>query len=496
MFIELIRLQFLKSFRSASFARSLWGAILIGFVTLILLSYVLGAGLMLETIIGYLAPNQDPLVVLNGYLIYFFLMEFMYRYFLQKLPVVDLESLLHLPLGKAKIIHSLLLRTFISPLTIIALLLFLPITLEVIAGKYGEESAFFWLGSILLVSWTIHWVILWFKQRFEDSLIGILVIFALVLLGVSSTYLGWFNMGELTRPIFEFAMQSPFPILVLTGLMVASYLLAHRFYVSHAYLEDLSQEENIQLANQSIGFLGRFGLPGELANLELKLILRHKKSKSILMLSGFFLAYGLIFYTNPNYQSEDGGISWIYIFVGIFITGIFSIQYGQQFLSWNSANFDFFLTRRSGIESLVRGKYLLLASISVLCFIASVPYVYFGVDILLVHIATFLFNVGVMLHLIIYWSLWKPKPMDLNKGAMFNYEGIGAAQLLIVIPMMGGPYLVYVPFSLLLGDYAGLLALGIVGIAGLLGFKQLSQININKIKSNRHKISSSFRQEL
>jgi hypothetical protein len=149
-----------------------------------------------------------------------------------------------------------------------------------------------------------------------------------------------------------------------------------------------------------------------------------------------------------------------------------------------------------GIESLVRGKYLLLASISVLCFIASVPYVYFGVDILLVHIATFLFNVGVMLHLIIYWSLWKPKPMDINKGAMFNYEGIGAAQFLIIIPMMGGPYLVYLPFSLLLGDYAGLLALGIAGIAGILGFNKLSQININKIKSNRYKISSSFRQEL
>jgi hypothetical protein len=496
MFIELIRLQFLKSIRSTSFARSLGGAILIGFVTLILLSYVLGAGLILETIIGYLAPNQDPLFVLNSYLIYFFLAEFIYRYFLQKLPVVDLESLLHLPLGKAKIIHSLLLRTFISPLTIIALLLFLPFTLGVIAGKYGDESAFFWLGSILLASWTIHWVILWFKQRFEDSLIGIVVVFVVLLLGASSSYAGWFNLGELTRPVFEFAMQSPFPILVLTGSMVASYLLAHRFYVSNAYLEDLSQEENIQLANQSVGFLGRFGLPGELANLELKLILRHKKSKTILMLSGFFLLYGLIFYTNPAYQSEDGGISPIFIFVGIFITGIFSIQYGQQFLSWNSSNFDFFLSRRLGIESLVRGKYLLLASISVLCFIASVPYVYFGVDILLVHIATFLFNVGVMLHLIIYWSLWKPKPMDINKGAMFNYEGIGAAQFLIIIPMMGGPYLVYLPFSLLLGDYAGLLALGIAGIAGILGFNKLSQININKIKSNRYKISSSFRQEL
>jgi hypothetical protein len=496
MFIELIRLQFLKMFRSTSFARSLAGAILIWFLALMLLSYVFGAGLLLKEIIEILAPNQDPIVVLNSYLIYFFLLEFMYRYFLQKLPIVDLESLLHLPLGKAKIMHSLLLRTFFSPITIIALLLFLPFSLEVIASQYNSASAFFWLGSILLTSWTIHWLMLWFKQRFEDSLIGIVVVFVVMVLGVSSSYAGWFNLGEITKPAFDLALQSPIPVLILAGLMMGAYIVAHRFYVSNAYLEDLTEEQDIRFANQSIGFLARFGLPGELANLEWKLIIRHKKSRSMVMLSAIFLLYGLIFYTNPMYQSEDGGISPIFIFVGIFITGIFSIQYSQQFLSWNSANFDFFLTRGFGIESLVRGKYLLMASISMLCFLASVPYVYFGWDILLVHIATFLFNVGVMIHLIIYWSLWKPKPMDLNKGAMFNYEGVGAAQFLIIIPMMGGPYLVYLPFSLLLGDYAGLLALGIVGVAGLLGFKQLSQININKIKSNRYEISSSFRQEL
>lgn len=496
MFIELIRLQFLKIFRSSSFERSLIAAIFLWFIALILLGYLLGAGLMLQEIILLLVPNQDPLVVLNGYLIYFFLAEFMYRYFIQKLPVVDLESLLHLPLGKGKIMHSLLLRTFFSPLSITALLLFLPFSLQVIEPKYGSESVFFWLGSILFMSWTIHWLMLWFKQRFEDSLIGIVVVFVVMILGVSSSYAGWFNLGEITKPVFDFALESPIPVLILAGLMMGAYLVSHRFYVANAYLEDLTEEEDIKFANQSIGFLERFGLPGELANLEWKLIIRHKKSRSMVMLSGFFLLYGLIFYTNPSYQSEDGGIAAIFIFVGIFITGIFSIQYSQQFLSWNSANFDFFLTRGFGIESLVRGKYILLASISALSFIASVPYVYFGWNILLVHIATFLFNVGVMIHLIIYWSLWKPKPMDLNKGAMFNYEGVGAAQYLIFIPMLAGPYLVYLPFSLLLGDYAGLLALGIAGIAGLLGFKQLSQININKIKSNRYEISSSFRQEL
>jgi hypothetical protein len=61
---------------------------------------------------------------------------------------------------------------------------------------------------------------------------------------------------------------------------------------------------------------------------------------------------------------------------------------------------------------------------------------------------------------------------------------------------MGGPYLIYLPFSLLISDYAGLLALGISGLIGLMAFKPLSQLNINRVLSNRYEISSSFRQEL
>lgn len=496
MFFELIRLQFLKSVRSTSFAKSLMTNILLGFLVLLLLGYVLGAGLFLKLIIGELAKGQDPLVVLNSYLIYYFLFEFMYRYFIQKLPVVELESLLHLPIGKARIMHILLLRSFISPLSIIPLLLFFPFSIDVVASQFGGLAASFWLGSILLTSWTLHWFMLWFKQRFEDGIIGLIIVFVVMLLGGGSSYMGWFNLGEIMKPVFDFAISSPIPVAALALIMAGSYWLCFRYYHSNAYLEDLSEEEDVRFINQSIGFFSRFGLAGELANLEWKLIIRHKKSRTILMLSGFFLLYGLIFYRNPAYQTEAGEIQSLFIFVGVFITGIFMIQYGQQFLSWNSANFDFFLFKKEGIEALVKGKYLLLCSISVISFLASVPYAFFGWEFLFIHIATFLFNVGILIHVIIYFAIWKPKPMDLNKGAMFNYEGIGAAQFLIMIPMMIGPYIIYLPFSLLLGDYAGLIALGIAGILGLLAFKPLSQINIDRIKTNRYEISSSFRQEL
>ena len=495
MFFTLIRLQYLKSVRSTSFAKSLLTNILLGFLILVLLGYVVAIGIFLKFILEKVVPGQDHIALVNSFVIYFFLGEFVYRYFLQKLPVLELESLLHLPIGKSWIIQMLLSRSFISPLSIIAILLVLPFSIQVVSGKYGAFGAVSWVVTIALVSWTLHWFMLWFKQRFEDSLIGLLVVFSVLVLGAGSSYMGWFNLGEMIKPLFDYALVSPVPLIGMLLIMCGSYFLCYRFYVSHAYLEDLAEEEDVRFVNQSIGFFSRFGLAGELANVEWKLIIRHKKSRTFLMMTAFFLLYGLIFYDNPAYTTEDG-FSFLFIFVGVFITGIFMIQYGQLFLSWNSANFDFYLNQKGGIEALVKGKYLLFLSISLICFLASVPYVYFGWHFLLIHLATFLFNVGILVHVVIYLALWKPKPMDLNKGAMFNYEGVGAAQFLIIIPMMIGPYLIYVPFSLLFNDYVGLLALSLAGILGIFGFKRLSQININRILTNRYEISSSFRQEL
>lgn len=494
MFFTLLRLQYLKSVRSTSFAKSLLVNILMGFFVLLLLGYVVGLGILLKVILEQVAPGKDHIALLNSFVIYFFLAEFLYRYFIQKLPVVELESLLHLPIGKSKIIQILLIRSAVSPLNIIAILLLLPFSMEVVSATYGVFGAVSWVAVITLGSWTLHWFMLWFKQRFEDSLIGLFVIFLVLVLSAGSTYLGGFNLGEVVKPVFDYALVSLLPLIGMVLAMAASYILCFRFYLSNAYLEDLSEEEDVRFVNQSIGFFSRFGLAGELANLEWKLIVRHKKSRTFLIMTAFFLLYGLIFYDNPAYTTEDG-FSPIFIFVGVFITGIFMIQYGQLFLSWNSSNFDFYLNQKGGVGALVRGKYLLFLGISLICFLASVPYVYFGWHFLLIHLATFLFNVGILVHVIIYLALWKPKPMDLDKGSMFNYEGVGLAQFLIVIPMMLGPYLVYVPFSLLFNDYVGLLALAVAGVLGILGFKPLSQINIDRVLSNRYEISSSFRQE-
>jgi hypothetical protein len=315
-------------------------------------------------------------------------------------------------------------------------------------------------------------------------------------LSAASNYLGWIDLGAVTKPWFDLALSGPLPVLLMGLVLVASYYNAFQFYKSNAYVEDLTSAEEVRFGNQSIGIFKRFGLAGEFANLEWKLILRHKKSRSYLTLAGFFLLYGLIFYTNPVYGGDGEGIPYFFIFVGAFITGVFVFQYGQLFLSWNSSSFDFYLQQRGGVEALVKGKYLLFVAVSILSLLLSVPYLYFGWHILFIHFAAFLFNVGVTMHMVVWLSLWKPKPMDLNKGAMFNYEGVGIAQFLMIIPMLLAPYVVYVPASMIWGDYIGLLALATVGITGIFAFSKLSQLPVNKIMTNKYEISSAFRQEL
>lgn len=494
MIFEFLRLQFLKSFRSVSLSRNLAGGFVIGLFVVLIFINILGVALSMNSIIQKGFGAEDVIGFININLLYLFVAEFLYRFFLQKLPLLELENFLHLPIKRSKIVHFLLGKSFISPLNIIFPLLFTPFALSIVTDLHGSYAAYSWLFTILFFSWAMHWGLLLFKTRFGDSVTGLLTIFGIGLVDVLFRHLEWMHPAEFLGPLFATSLTSGVPVIGMLTLSVILYILSYKYYVQNAYLEDLSSDNTNRYMDKSFGFLSRFGLLGEFAELEWKLILRHRKSRSYLFISVVFLFYGLIFYGDPMYQSDDG-IAYMYIFVGSFITGVFMIQYGQLFLSWNSANFDFFLCRPNGAASLIQGKYLLFNVISTICFMLSVPYVFFGWDILLVHFVTYLFNVGVTIHLVINLALWKPKPMDLSKGSFFNYEGVGAAQYLMIIPMVIIPYLIFVPFSLIFDTYIGLLAMAIVGTIGIIFNGKLSMIAVNSLIKNKYEISTSFRQE-
>ena len=493
MFLTLLKLRLLKTVRSVSLSRKLISGLVILFIGFIVLSNILLVGLSLDVIIQEVGGRQDVVGFINTYLVFFFLAELIYRFFLQKISPFELESYLHLPIGQSHIINFILFNSFISPLNIVGILLFTPIAITKIGAVYGATGGLYWLATIVGISWSIHWFMLWFKQKYGENVVSIAMLFGCYLISIGGLYWGWFNIGEWLAPFFETALQSWFPLVLVSAGGFGLYMQVFWYYRDHAYLEELDSRKQSRLLGQSFSFFDRFGFAGTMADQELKLILRHKRPRTLLGLSPIFLLYGLIFYGDFNFSE---GIPAITIFVGIFITGTFIMNYGQYFLSWNSAYFDFFTSKYQGIKALVTGKYLLFGIVSVLCFLFSIPYVYYGWQILLIHAATFLFNMGITIHFITYLALWKPKPIDINKGAMFNYEGMGIAQFLIIIPITIFPYLVYLPFSWWLSDMVGLGMLAITGITGIIFHRQLIELQVNRISRKRYQIGRSFRQEL
>ena len=178
-----LKLQFKKLFRSLATGRSLVAGLFMGFLVLLLFSYLFLVGLALPMAIREILGVTDVIAFLNTQLFYFFLIELLYRFFFQKLVVFDLEHFLHLPISRSKIVHFLLNKSFLSPLNIIALLLFTPTAITMVYTQYGTGAAIYWLATIVCISWSLHWLMLWYKQQYGERMLGIIAIFSVFLAG-------------------------------------------------------------------------------------------------------------------------------------------------------------------------------------------------------------------------------------------------------------------------------------------------------------------------
>jgi len=482
-----------KLSRSISFTKELTTSIFLTLFGLMVLGYSLALGFALEGIITNGLKQEDSFNFINGLLIYYFVFEFMIRYFLQNLPVLDVQPYLHLPLKRSRIVQYLLLKSLTHGLNIIVLVLFSPFAFTTVANRFGAVAGWSWLLSLCLISLCLHYLVLLFKKGLDDTIWGLLTLVSLFSFLGASDYYGWFKLSDLSASLFGLTIQGYLLVVIFSLLFLCIYFLSFRFFLQGMYPDEVSfGKSNAGGKNHDLSFLQNFGSIGDWINLEIKLILRNKRPRTILFLSAFFLLYGLIFYTNDTYTEKMPGFL---LFVGIFITGIFMINYGQFLFSWQSGHFDFTLTRPISLRQLINSKYWLLSTVTVICFLLSVPYVYFGWKIILIHAAMTLFNLGINIFVVMNISMWEPKKIDLKKGATFNYEGVGAAQWLMSIPLLLGPYLFYLPFSLMGYPTAGILAVGGVGLLGILFRSYLLEVTVRRLEQRRYTIAAGFRKD-
>ena len=478
-----------ESFRSPIWAKNLLANVFLGFVGLMLMVYAIMAGVAIAFKLDDFFPGQDPVELINGALLYYFFFEFLLRFFLQNVPVLSIQPYLHLPIKKSQFLNFMLRKSQVSVFNLLALFLFTPTAILKVAKEYGALTGLLWLTMIIGMVFTIHFLGILFKKKLNDLpnlLLGMVVLVA----GLGALdYFQVISFSSVSKQLFGAVLDQPVFAAIPVLLWVVLYRLNYVYLAKNTYPEEISTKKNKAKVSGDFTFLKRFGRIGELIGLELKLILRHKRPRNSLVMSGLLLFYGLFFYTQDGFQELNG----MFLFAGVFVTGSFFINHGQFLLSWESGYFDFIMTRRSNIRQYFEAKYYLFVAACTIAFVASTGYAYFGVEIILFNLAAYLFNIGIGIPFVMRIAMYSPKKIDLNKGAAFNYEGVGAAQFLIALPVLGLPYVFYGPLAAFgYGNY-GLLLVALIGLVGFLLRNKTIEYLTSSFTKNRHKIAAGFR---
>ncbi|WP_210462624.1 DUF5687 family protein [Rufibacter roseolus] len=486
--------QWKEATRSSVWQKNLAVNLVLGFFMLLLLLYVVVLSAFMDVIIEKAWPDKDPVAVINGALLYYFLFDLAFRFFMQELPVLGIQPYLHLPVGKGKLVHFVLWKSITSFFNYMSLLLFIPFALKVLPEVYGLGGAWMWVLGLFLITLINNFLTLYFKRQLvEKPLVTFGFLLAIVALATLD-YLNLISVGAASGSFFRALGQNPVWVLVPVALLVAVYLLNYRFLIAHTYPEEMRISKQSKVGTSAeIGFLQRFGELGTLIGLELKLIMRHKRPKSTTMMSVLFLAYGFIFYTQEMYTK---GFAML-IFPGIFMTGFMMLSYGQFVPGWQSAHFDALLTKRLSPYTFYLGKFWMFVPACTIAYLVTLLYGLMpgsGGKIMLINTACFLYNIGVNTFVVLYLSTYNKKRIDLSKSASFNWQGVGASQFILMLPALLLPILVYLPFGLMDKPWWGIAAVGIIGLLGFLFHRQLLGIVVNRFQREKYAIAAGFRQ--
>src|SRR5690606_14487422 len=107
---------------------------------------------------------------------------------------------------------------------------------------------------------------------------------------------------------------------------------------------------------------------------DLKMIWRNKRPKTAVYMSILILGYGLMFYPNETYYENPV----FFIFVGIFMTGIFMINFGQFIPSWDAGYYPLIMSQNIPITKYLTAKAGLITVSVIALTILATPYLYFG----------------------------------------------------------------------------------------------------------------------
>jgi hypothetical protein len=314
---------------------------------------------------------------------------------------------------------------------------------------------------------------------------------AILLGGYLVQYFEFFDLPGFIGTGFDFVYQNPITVVVFAAVLAMLYLANFKQLRNEVYLDALISEKTKEVTASDLSFTDKLGDLAPFIKNDLRLMWRNKRTKSGIWMLALGLGYGLIFYTNPMYAEIDV----MMVLVGIFSTGTFLINFGQFIPAWDSSYYKMLMSQNFKYERYLKSKFTIMTISVVLLFLLGIPYVYFGWEILAVHFAAMIYNIGVNSHVILYGGTFNRKKINLDEKAAFNFQGTGAVQWLIGFPLMFLPMGIFGLINWLVSFEIATITIAVLGFIGVALHKKLMASITKKYIKNKYVMIHAFNQE-
>tara|TARA_B110000503_G_scaffold117806_1_gene178137 strand:- start:1167 stop:2633 length:1467 start_codon:yes stop_codon:yes gene_type:complete len=487
MISHFLKLEWKQYFRAANWQKSVFLNILLVFFGILFAGYFLLAGIFAFKVIKKIFPEEDPLVLVNSFLLFAIVGDLIFRYLMQKLPVMNIKPLLTLNIPRNKIVHFILIKSSFSFFNMMSLFFYIPFSLVLIKEGYDIAGVLGWLATMILLIQSANF--LNFLINKNNIALGGLT--TLLIGGYLVQHFEIFNLAGFLGKGFDFIYQDPIFAIGFLGLLILLYVLNYKQLRNEVYLDALISEKVKEANASDLSFADKLGDLAPFIKNDLRLMWRNKRTKSGIWMLLMGLLYGLFFYPQPAYKD----VEFMYVLVGIFSTGTFLINFGQFIPAWDSGYYKLLMSQNFKYERYLKSKFTIMAISVVALFVLGIPYVYFGWKVLLVHFAAMIYNIGVNTHVIMYGGTFNRKKINLDEKAAFNFQGTGAVQWIIGLPLMVFPMAIFALVNWLVSLEIAVLVIATLGFLGIALHQKLMAFITKKYIANKHVMIHAFNQE-
>ncbi len=481
--------QWHSFWRARNANKSLVLQIILGIFYLLIFLEIAGIGILLPYLLEERMPGKDPVLLFSSYIIYYFLTGLLFRFQLQELPSLSIQPYLTQNIKRSSMLRFLNVRSVVHVINILPLFVFIPFSVVVILPAYGTVATVCFLVSMFALVVNNHFLNMYIKRRSISSSWWFFAIIIIIAILKGFDYFKIISFEKTSANLFIGLLHHPWLCIIPLALATVIFLINNNYLRSHLYIEELVSERKLTISKK-YSFLDKYGDVGEMIALDLKLIFRNKRPKSLIILSGVILLYGFIFY--PKYL-QTGNYTVLFLFA-LFITGLFISNYGQFLFAWQSSHFDGMMSYNINMKQYIKAKFSLFVTVCSLQFLIASFYGFMGWRILPIQLAAFLYSIGVNSFVTIYAATYNYKYLNLSKSASMNFQGIGALQWLQSLLISFGPVGVFYLLNKFVGFWAAIICISALGITGLALNEVIINWLVGQFNIRKHKILEGFRE--